>query len=165
MVKRRSLRPKPRLPSKECKGCSTWFVPERKNQVFHNAECREAYYMEHYYRKVHVRKTCPECGTMFTTTCPNKQVYCKPECRIAEADRRKKERSQGAFLKTKEEYLRLRYAVLEKDGFKCVLCGHGKGEHVVLYAVNDQELGLVTLCSACEFVRRGTVVGSIGTNS
>lgn len=85
---------------RKCRGCGKFFTPTRKSQVFHDGDCREAYYGVHYFSKVSAKKICPRCGTEFETSKPLAQTYCLPECRDApdsqlpfqlEADQRNQE--------------------------------------------------------------------------
>ena len=77
----------------ECTNCGIHFVAKRRDQKFHNEKCRLAYQDKLRHRKVQVEKKCPQCGTVFPTTMPRKQVYCLPECRLAA----KKERDKATL--------------------------------------------------------------------
>lgn len=95
-----------------------------------------------------VEKTCPNCGTVFPTTMPKKQTYCKPECRKEAA----KLRAGAALARTDAErttYFTERYAAFERDGFKCTVCGRGVKEGAVL-DILDSEDGPKTVCTECK---------------
>jgi len=132
----------------ECKGCGISFLPKTKRQKYHDDDCRVAYYKEHFGGK-EVSKTCPNCGTVFSTTMPKKQTYCTPECR----DEAREKRIDGKLAQLDAETatnLGERYSTLERDGFKCVYCGRGAKEGAVLGVVDDEEKGLKTVCGECK---------------
>lgn len=131
---------------KRCKGCRNWFVPKRDNQKYCNDTCREAYYAIHYPPPAPVQKICPECGDVFLTTMPKKQSYCKPGCREAAAVRRRQGEPPSEVTLG---LLQLRYDILHRDEYRCVLCGGGRDQRKVLEVVNEPEQGLITMCSDC----------------
>lgn len=144
------MKTKVRVPSslKDCKNCGKKFQPKRKGQKYCRDDCRADYYKKHYFGTVEVSKTCPNCKTVFPTTMPKKQKYCSPECR-KEAQ---KKRADGVLAQVDAEtstYYAERYAVLEKDGFKCVLCGRGAKDDVVL-TVMEVDGVLRSVCTECK---------------
>ena len=131
-----------------CKGCGISFIPKTKKQKYHSARCRKEYYKEHYFIQIVVSKSCPNCGTTFTTTKSKKQTYCTPDCR---EDARKK-RMEGLSASATAErvtYLGERMAAFERDGFKCSVCGRGIKDSAVLDTV-EEGAGLVTVCVDCK---------------
>jgi len=134
---------------KTCKGCGKGFQPKNKKQKYCNDNCREEYYDRHYYGKVEVTKTCPNCGTKFPTTMPKKQTYCSPDCRKDAAGKR----AEGIVASRSAErmtYLAERYSAMERDGFKCVLCGRGAADGVSLDVESTEAGALRTICEDCK---------------
>lgn len=131
----------------KCKGCAIQFVPKDKRQKFHSPECRTAYYMAHY-GSPSTTKTCANCGTLFSTTKPKKQLYCSPECR--EEHRLKlQDNLRARVTAERNTFLGERFAAMERDGFRCTFCGKGVNDGVVLDVVNDNGK-LRTACSDCK---------------
>jgi len=135
---------------KKCKGCNIKFVPRDGRQKFHSTDCRVRYYQEHY-GSLEVTKTCPNCGTLFSTTKPKKQTYCKPECR-EEARRKRQDEVSFRVAAERRTFLGERFATLERDGFKCVYCGKSKEQGAVLDVIEDGEV-LKTTCMECRVGR------------
>lgn len=131
----------------KCKGCNIKFVPKDGRQKFHSSDCRVRYYDEHYGSPA-VTKTCPNCGTAFSTAMPKKQTYCKPECR-EEARQKRQDEVTSRVRAEKQTYLGERFAAFERDGFKCVFCGKSKEQGAVLDVVED-EGELKTACLNCK---------------
>ena len=142
----------------KCKGCPVQFVPKDKRQKFHNAKCREKYYLEHY-SSTPVTKTCanPRCGAQFTTTKPRKQFYCKPECR-EEHRISVQDELRSRVVAEKQTFLGERFAAMQRDNFKCAYCGRGKDQGAVL-DVLEVDNDLKTVCLECkmgkEFLGKG----------
>jgi len=139
-----------KVPSslKNCKSCGERFLPKRRTQVYCSDKCRADYYKEHYFTSTEVTKTCPNCRTAFLTTMPRKQTYCSPECR-KDAQRK---RVDGVLAQVDAEtltYYAERYAVLEKDGFKCILCGRNAKDNVVLTTMEVDGV-LRAVCTECK---------------
>lgn len=131
----------------KCKGCNIKFMPKDKRQKFHSPECRVRYYVEHYGSPV-VTKTCPNCGTSFSTAMPKKQTYCKPECR-EEARLNRQDKLRARVTAEKKTFLSERYAAFQRDGFKCVFCGRGPEQGTILDVV-EVEHELKTTCLECK---------------
>lgn len=131
-----------------CKGCGIKFFPKDGRQKYHDEDCREEYYTRHYFAKLEVEKTCPNCGTVFSTSKPKKQVYCEPDCRedarVKRADALKASRSAE-----KVTYLSERVAAFGRDGFRCTICGRGPKDGAVLDVV-EEGANLVTVCTDCK---------------
>jgi len=139
-----------KLPSSHsvCKGCGIAFIPKTKKQKYHSEECREDYYKKHYFIQVVVNKTCPNCGTVFSTTKPKKQTYCTPECR-EDARKKRMDAISASVSAERATYLGERMAAFERDSFKCAVCGRGTKEGAVLDVV-EEGAKLVTVCIECK---------------
>lgn len=148
-------RKKQRLKMTSCKGCETAFFPKDKRQKYHSAECREAYYASHYFNKVMVDKACPNCGTVFSTSMPQKQAYCSPECR-KEAQVRRLEGVAASMSAERITYLTERYATFQHDGYKCTYCGRGAADGVKLDTEDKEGGGLRTICNECKVGKETT---------
>lgn len=136
-------------PAKFCKGCGIGYSPKDKRQKYHSEDCRKDYYAKHYFAKVVVEKTCPNCRTVFSTSMPLKQTYCKPECR-EEARTKRIDAVTASMSAERVTYLTERFAAFEKDGFKCTYCGRGNNEGVKLDTIDDGKGGLRTICEECK---------------
>ncbi len=146
------MSPKKRVPRAKaslCKGCGIGFSPKDKRQKYHNEDCRKEYYIQHYFIKTEVSKTCPNCGTVFTTSMPKKQVYCTADCR-EDAKNKRIEGVTASISAERTTFLTERYATFEKDGFKCIYCGRGANEGVKLETEDDGKGGLKTICNECK---------------
>ena len=133
---------------RNCVGCKRAFVPKTKNQKYHSDACRVEYYKVHYFAKTVVQKACPNCGTLFSTSMPKKQVYCLPACR----EEAKTKRIEAVYASTEAErvtYLGERMAAFERDEYKCTVCGRGVKDGAILDTV-EEGAGLVTICSDCK---------------
>ena len=131
-----------------CKGCGKRFHPKDRRQKYCVESCREAYYERHYFTKTTVSKTCPNCGTMFSTTMPKKQSYCNEDCR---EDARKK-RADVKSASAQAERVTYRSEVLStlaRDEYKCTRCGKGLLDGVTLDVV-EEDANLVTVCTDCK---------------
>ena len=131
-----------------CKGCGVSFAPVTKRQKYHNEDCREDYYKEHYFPQVHVDKTCPNCGDVFSSTMPKKQTYCTLECREDAREKRLDALKAGKDTE-KITHLRERIGAFEQDEFKCTVCGRGPKDGAVLDVV-DEGAKLKTVCIECK---------------
>lgn len=131
-----------------CKGCGVVFTPKSKKQKYHSEDCRKAYYDKTYYAKTYTDKTCPNCGIVYSSSAPSKQVYCSPKCR---EDARIKRRDAAAVSRSTEKvtYLKERVSTFERDGFKCTVCGRGPKDGIVLDVV-EEDTQLRTVCSDCK---------------
>ena len=121
---------------KKCKGCNIKFIPKDGRQKFHSPECRAKYYESHYGGTVFT-KTCPNCGTSFTTTKPKKQVYCCADCR-EQARISRQNKLMNEVTTQKQSYLAKRYAALQNHNFRCVFCGRSVEQGAVLDVVEEQ---------------------------
>lgn len=130
----------------QCKGCTINFFPKDKRQKFHNADCREKYYLLHY-GSPSVQKTCLNCGALYSTTMPKKQSYCKPECR-EEHQLKSRDEVKARVVAERQTFLGERYATMQRDDFKCSYCGKGKEQGAVLDVVDDSSK-LKTICLEC----------------
>lgn len=69
---------------------------------------------------------------------------------------------------------KIRYSILERDGFKCCACGRSPAVHGIALAVDhvvaksqggsDDPGNLQTLCEECNVGKGGSVHGSLGNN-
>jgi len=149
MAKRTKDKKKKRnLPPIRCKGCTINFVPKDLRQHFHSETCREEYYQRTYFSKTSTRKVCPNCGTIFPTSKPGRQVYCSPECR-EDARTKRREGLAASMTAERKTFLGDRFAAMEKDGFKCVYCGKGTRDGVKLSVEDDENGKLRTVCNQC----------------
>lgn len=110
-----SSKQKANLPRKACKGCNIPFTPKDSRFNFHSPLCRKRYYDKTYFKKQDVKKICKNCGISFPTSCPSKQDYCKPECRMA---------YQKAHPSPSHQYA-------DKES-KCIICSKGEADGVNL---------------------------------
>lgn len=131
-----------------CKGCGTKFIPKDRRHHFHSETCREEYYSRTYFHKEIKRKKCPNCGNMFPTSAPKKQVYCNEECR---EDYRKKQR-EGLVESVNEERVRFygdRFRTLQSADFRCSYCGKGVSDGIKLDVEPDGNNAYRVICSEC----------------
>ena len=148
MVRKVKAVKKKSLPPIQCKGCDINFVPKDRRHHFHSEICREDYYRAVYFSKSTTRKQCPNCGVMFMTSKPKRQVYCTPECREDAANKRQ-ESITASMTAERTTFLGDRFSTLEKDSFKCVYCGKSVSDRVKLEVEDDGKGGLHTVCSLC----------------
>jgi len=134
----------------ECKGCGVVFIPEDRRQHYHSEDCRERYYQRTYFAKTKVRKICanPDCGTEFVTSKPGRQDYCCPECRVG-AQKKRREGVIASITAEQRTLLGDRFAALERGGFRCVYCGRGPRDGIVLDVEDDKKGGLQSVCNLC----------------
>jgi len=111
---------------------------------------------------------CLWCGTHFTGSMD--KTYCAPACRLnAWRARQRNENPQPKLGKVPGYYAwgTLRFAVLERDGFRCRYCGRGHKENVVLHVDHfhprvqggsDDLDNLLTACSECNLSKGGRLV-------
>ena len=134
-----------------CKGCGISFHPKDKKQKYHTESCREEYYNRHYFAKVEVSKTCPNCGTVFPTSKPKKQIYCKEDCR-EDARKKRSDAKNASVVAERETYRREIVSTLERDGYKCTKCGKGLQDGAAL-GVAENGASLTTVCVECRDVK------------
>jgi 5-methylcytosine-specific restriction endonuclease McrA len=102
-------------------------------------------------KKVYRRK-CKGCKTHYETTCAIKK-YCQPRCRESY---------------TGEGYLKMRFYILTRDGFKCKYCGRSPATDQVILQVDhvvprklggdENENNLVTACRDCNYGKKDTLL-------
>lgn len=102
-----------------------------------------------------MEKTCPNCDTLFLTTMPKKQIYCKPECR-EEAQAKRRDGIIASISAERTTYLAERFAVFEHDRYKCTYCGRGLNDGVKLDTMDDGEGRLRTICEECKVGKEET---------
>lgn len=149
------------LPPIKCKGCSINFVPKDRRQHYHSEMCREEYYERVFYGKVATQKTCPSCGTGFSTTKPGRQNYCTPECR-EDAKNKRREGIAASISAERSTFLGDRFTTLEMDGFKCVYCGKNARDGVKLDVEDSGKGKLQTVCNQCKEGREFNAQGKGG---
>ncbi len=138
----------PTLKRKRCRKCDRLFTPKKRSQVYCSDSCRKDYYEEHYFAKTMVEKTCPNCGTVFSTSMPKKQTYCSPECR-EDARKKRLEAKKASMSAEKVTYLGERVDAFKRDKFKCTVCGRGPKDGAVLDVV-EEGAKLKTVCMDCK---------------
>lgn len=124
------------------------FIPKDHRQHYHSETCREDYYNRVFFGKTTVRKVCPNCGEKFPTTKPGRQIYCKPECR-EEAKKKRQDGLAASMNAERKTYLGDRFAVMEKDSFRCVYCGRGVRDGLKLSVEDNEDGKLHTVCNQC----------------
>jgi len=102
-------------------------------------------------KKELITKKCKYCGEEFKTT-RKQHVFCKTKCSTSWYKENKKDYSN------KTPYLKVRFAVLERDGFTCQYCGRGVKDGVKLEVEHlrprskggtNEYINLVTSCQEC----------------
>jgi len=140
------------VPKKKCRMCGVSFYPKRKSQVYCDGVCRKKDYKERYYSPLETLKVCPECGERFSTTSPNKQKYCTPECRAGGQGKVRSKKDARQFAESLTT-LGERYSTFEKDGFKCTVCGK-EAKDTVLDVDIGEDGSLKTICVECKAGRK-----------
>lgn len=104
-------------------------------------------YIPKVYDKTPHIKTCKFCHSTFLPV-TNNRIFCSSNCAI----------EQQCMNDKKTAYMRLRFEVLKRDGFKCVYCGRSPSDGVTLqidHIVPQSKGGktvdtnLVTACQEC----------------
>jgi len=131
-----------------CKGCGRLFVPKSRKQKYHDEDCRKAFYGRTYFAKTFIDKTCLNCGSVFPSSSPKKQLYCNPECREAARKKRMDARS-ASVVAERHTFLSERISAFERDGYRCFVCGRGPKDGAVLDVMEDGAI-LVTVCAECK---------------
>jgi len=145
------------LSKRRCRGCDGIFIPKNSKQVYCSDQCRKADYRKKYYGQVEVKKICLGCGTTFVTTCPTKQSYCIPECRIA--NEKKRRDNKAVHRKARQlTYLGDRYETFKKDNFRCTVCGRSSQDGAAL-DIEEYEGGFRTVCKDCIVGKEVSEVG------
>lgn len=88
-------------------------------------------------------KTCKNCGTSFSTTMPKKQDYCCEDCR-KEARAKRMSEAEARTLAEKQTYMEEIASTMERDGYKCTVCGSTTNLRVV-----TKGSILATVCTSC----------------
>ena len=135
-------------PKKKCRRCNIAFFPKRKDQVYCTDVCREEDYREKYYSPTEVDRICDECGASYSTTSPKKQKFCTPECRTKNQNKIRDVKMARDYAETLTT-LGERYSTLEKDSFRCTVCGKGAKDTVLDVDVGEDG-GLKTVCVECK---------------
>jgi hypothetical protein len=129
---------------KKCLQCSKEFETKRVDKGF----CSRSCYKKYNYSKNNplYEVPCKGCGKMFFPKTHN-MVFCSDECR------------NGYFNVRSKDDMRFggnRKFVLERDHYKCVICGnvnginvHHKDESGNSERPNNEPDNLITLCNAC----------------
>ncbi len=135
---------------KTCKNCGKSFIQyQYSSHKYCSDECRAK---SRYVKMGVLNKKCIYCGLAFETSKP-RQVYCSPQCRKKDKDLKYKNRKRFDDNKTK---------VLERDGYKCTVCGglyglnvHHKDGSGNSNRPNNAPGNLVTICNACHIREHG----------
>lgn len=130
---------------KECGFCGTSFISHKEKQIYCSKECsdKSRKSRNNYGLKIK-KKICIFCKNEFETKSSFK-IYCSTEC--GSKDRKIK-------LSSQREWDSLVEYCLERDGYKCSICGSEQG--LVCHHVNPLAFGgsndfsnLIILCSKC----------------
>lgn len=103
---------------------------------------------------------CVWCGVAFKGT--QDKTYCSDACRVNAWRARKREGAVEAHIGSRPHYgwAQRRFAVLERDGFKCRYCGRGAAQQAVLHVDHilpksagggDELENLITACQECNY--------------
>lgn len=148
-----------KLEKLTCPVCNKEFKQNRTFQTYCSRECMlSAQYKKHSEKRSELRKemfdasdkkrTCPVCSTEFELTKNNPQkIYCCKKCK-AKANR--------ILALDKARFGGNKKAVLERDGYKCVLCSgdnrlavHHKDMSGTTDNPNNDIDNLIALCNSC----------------
>ena len=131
-----------------CLRCGEKFIMKRFNQCFCSYKCRNG--KQNISRKVR----CKECSKEFFTFL-SKQVFCSDPY-----SKKFHKRNSSKQNNTYQNFLKRRFKVLKRDGFKCVYCGRDskKDNNIILHidhliprskGGSDEINNLVTSCIEC----------------
>ena len=114
-------------------------------------------------------KPCEYCWDSFEPTTYN-QKYCSKECKQKlDSERRQKIRNEAIVEGTTKSYLKLRFMVLRRDGFRCQYCGKTAQDNIKLHIdhVKPKNRGgtyeidnLITACKECNLGKSDVVLGA-----
>jgi len=138
------------LYTKKCLVCEKDYNCKRSDKKYCSDSCyKKAKYWE---KKKAEKKECPECKRIFLPT-NDRQTYCSPRCQKKFCDRR---------CKSNKRFSGNDILALERDGYKCVMCGstkglnvHHKDESGSTDKPNNELSNLITLCNACHISIHG----------
>lgn len=140
-----------------CKQCgrkfagSQWKGGSKLTKGLCSEDCTHAYMKEHYTKTVH----CVWCATSFQAH--HSKQYCSDTCRVA-AHRAGKKPNGRSPAAPHPPLLKLRFNILERDGFRCRYCGRSADDgtelhvdHVHPKSKNGEwhEDNLLTACREC----------------
>ncbi len=140
------------MKSRSCRCCKKVF-PASTGRVFCSESCRAAYKAAYGTLKKEVRR-CAECGNAFVARSTNHK-YCSPEC-LRQVTRQ----TQQSYRENHSSpYLKMRFKVLARDGFRCRYCGKSaqdKDARLVVDHILPKDAGgkdelsnLITACEEC----------------
>jgi len=134
-----------------CVGCESKYNKTRPNQKYCSAKC---YNNTYYKSKRPKEKTCPSCGKTFTSYKSIKK-YCNKECREEAAKLRVYFYPANVYY---SPFLKTRFEVFKRDGFRCRYCGRGveEGTKLVVDHITPSSRGgandvgnYITACVEC----------------
>ena len=144
--------------AKTCRGCGALFTPTVRHASFCSDACRAAYQAEqavNRYAPVALTvRTCPYCGEDFLSGGTTKR-FCNSRCTQQYHYQRRKRET------TVKPWVRLRFSILARDGFRCRYCGRSAQEDAVRLEVDhivprsqggdDSPSNLITSCQECNY--------------
>ena len=145
-----------------CEICEVSFIPRRCTQKTCSKECSKVKASRRsaakYVKKVFNKKTCLICDKEYTPA-KSYQKFCSKECVRARDKKTMRAKAKKAMEDGNSTYwLKIRFIVLNRDGFKCQYCGRGVDDGTTLQVDHihpkskggDYSLGnLTTACFEC----------------
>ena len=149
----------------KCRICGKSFYSQQPNARLCSDFCRYKFWQKGYMEKkrkegkLNIKKNCNFCGKEFTTN-NNSIKYCSDECREIYYKQKHKERIENGYFYKGHNWLKFRFEILKRDGFKCQYCGRNPrtDKNVILHidhiiprskCGNDEIDNLITSCFEC----------------
>ena len=132
---------------KKCLMCGELFTAKKNTQRYCSKGCyREAATKRYYQANPEIIKNCLCCDKQFTTTRRNK-IYCSKTCKV---------KYEGLKHHDLTRFGGNREKAMERDGYKCVICGatedlgvHHKDFSGQTNKPNNELDNLMTVCKSC----------------